>query len=491
MRQERKEIDLADEASSDVRQGQREERALNPGKSLERKAHIFEAPFRLYERLGSTFDIDRISRLLLMTLSEQLDLKTVSIYLCAPDRTEFGLVHSLGTGSDALPASISAASGFARWLKAEDGLMFIDRYYTSGGEPGVDEVAVLTSLEKIGFSYASFLENDGEDLGILFFSSRTGSRSFDEFDRECLRMLVRVGAITIKNALRFHQLKRYRESSEQFARVKSEYMGENSVHLKTALSVLKSSLWSIESDGPGNAIMVDMARDATVRMESSLSSFLALVDAGMEDTPLDLERTDLSVVLEDCLREYIPELEEKSVTVRMKDGLAGREVFLDPSRIMVVVRNIVDNALQAVGRGGQLVVDTRVAASMPSLEDGIQLQDWNLCEGEMAEEKSALRDRDEHRRFESISEEISFQRSIEQSYAVISIEDNGIGIPESEIRTISQPFRKIHCPLEGDSGRPGIGLSVAQNIVACHGGMIFCRSEVGKGSSFSIWLPLD
>ncbi|MBU8921682.1 MAG: hypothetical protein KOO63_07660 [Bacteroidales bacterium] len=491
MGQEREQIKVADETSSSTGPDQREERVRKLEKSLERKAYIFEALFRLYERLGATFDIDLISRLLLMTLSGQLGLEAVSIYLAAPDRTIFGLTHSLGTGSVKLPDSINAMSGFVRWLRSENGLVFIDRYYSSGEKPGVDEIEVLTDLEKAGFSFASFIENDGEDLGVLFFSSRTGSRGFDEFDKECLRMFMRVGAITIKNALRFHQSERYRESGEQFAKVKSEYMGENSVHLKTSLSVLKSSLWSIESDGPGNAIMVDMARDAVVRMESSLNSFLALVDAGIEDTPLDLERTDLSSVIEDCLREYIPELEEKSVTVRMKDGLAGRGVFLDPSRIMVVLRNMVDNALQAVGRGGQIAVNTRIVESGPLLEDGIQLQDWNLCEGDTPRRESAERSQDEFVQLESISEEISFQRSIEQSYAVISIEDNGIGIPESEIGTLSMPFQKIHCPLEGDSGRPGIGLSVAQNIVAGHGGMILCRSEVGKGSTFSVWIPLD
>ena len=54
-----------------------------------------------------------------------------------------------------------------------------------------------------------------------------------------------------------------------------------------------------------------------------------------------------TILIEDCLREYIPEFEEKSVTVRVKDGLGGRVVFMDPSRIMVVVRNIVDNSTVA------------------------------------------------------------------------------------------------------------------------------------------------
>jgi signal transduction histidine kinase len=491
MSQDREKINVADEVSDTAGPDQREEKVRKLEKSLEQKASIFEASVRLYERLGSTFDIDRISRLLLMTLSEQIGLEAVSLYLAVPDKTEFGLSHSLGVDSDLLPCSIGFGSDFSRWLKAEKGMLFIDRYFASVPEPSEDEVAMLTTLGKAGFSYASFIENDGDDLGILFFSSRSENRAFDESDKECLRMFMRAGAITIKNALRFHQSERYRERSEQFARVKSEYMGENSVHLKTALSVLKSSLWSIESDGPGNAIMVDMARDATTSMESSLNSFLALVDAGMEDTPLDLERADLASVVEDCLREYIPELEEKSVTVKLKDGLAGREVFLDPSRIMVVVRNIVDNALQAVSRGGLLIVDIRMIGSGPSSEDGIQLQDWNLNECEIAREETVESSHDEYRQLESISEEISFQKSIEQSYAVISIEDNGIGIPESEIRSISQPFRKIHCPIDGDSGRPGIGLSVAQNIVAGHGGVILCRSEIGKGTKFSVWLPLD
>jgi signal transduction histidine kinase len=36
-----------------------------------------------------------------------------------------------------------------------------------------------------------------------------------------------------------------------------------------------------------------------------------------------------------------------------------------------------------------------------------------------------------------------------------------------------------------------IGLSVAERIVAGHGGKIFCKSEPGRGARFSIWLPLE
>jgi signal transduction histidine kinase len=69
-------------------------------------------------------------------------------------------------------------------------------------------------------------------------------------------------------------------------------------------------------------------------------------------------------------------------------------------------------------------------------------------------------------------------------WAVIQVSDTGRGIPPERLPTIFQPYHSSR------SGGTGLGLATAKKIVAAHGGTIAVHSEVGKGTSFTIELPL-
>jgi two-component system, OmpR family, sensor histidine kinase MtrB len=77
----------------------------------------------------------------------------------------------------------------------------------------------------------------------------------------------------------------------------------------------------------------------------------------------------------------------------------------------------------------------------------------------------------------------------ERSEAVVSVSDEGIGIPSEEREKIFEPFRRTRRSRELVPGM-GLGLSVARKIVAGHGGTLEVESRVGVGSTFRIRLPL-
>ncbi len=71
----------------------------------------------------------------------------------------------------------------------------------------------------------------------------------------------------------------------------------------------------------------------------------------------------------------------------------------------------------------------------------------------------------------------------------ISVEDNGIGMPESVISNLFQKFYRSHRSRETVPGT-GIGLYISKAIVESHGGTISVQSEDGKGSTFTVSLPI-
>ena len=73
----------------------------------------------------------------------------------------------------------------------------------------------------------------------------------------------------------------------------------------------------------------------------------------------------------------------------------------------------------------------------------------------------------------------------------IGVEDHGDGIPPDEQRGIFCQFVRGSSALARHVKGTGIGLTMAQQIVTAHGGRLDLRSEVGRGSTFTIWLPCD
>jgi heavy metal sensor kinase len=84
---------------------------------------------------------------------------------------------------------------------------------------------------------------------------------------------------------------------------------------------------------------------------------------------------------------------------------------------------------------------------------------------------------------------VSVQR--EGGAAVVSVSDTGIGIPAEDLPRIFDRFYQVDKARSRiDGGGSGLGLAISKNIAEAHGGRIEVQSEVGKGSIFSIFLPL-
>ena len=78
----------------------------------------------------------------------------------------------------------------------------------------------------------------------------------------------------------------------------------------------------------------------------------------------------------------------------------------------------------------------------------------------------------------------------ENNKALIEVIDTGIGIPEHEQKLIFDRFYQVNKARSRDRGGSGLGLAIAKAITVAHQGKIKVKSELGKGSIFTVYLPL-
>ena len=459
--------------------------------NLERQNITFDALFRLFEKLGTTFDVKKIVRLFLMTLMGQLKVKRVSLYLILPGKNVMELYHSIGCGNPEKLPNMRTDAAIVRWLQTCEDPIRLDDFFMTADSTTDGEKELLGLFRQEGFSYAITLTDQEDLVGVLLYSGQVTGEDFNDFENELLKLLVRVATITIKNAWLYQMAVLSKLELEKFTQVKKEFISHTSHELRTPLTVLKSALWSIEPDEVGGGVMVDMAKDAVLRLQNKVQYLLSLNDIELNKMHFNMELTDVTSLFEDTLREVIPELEEKSIKVNFDDRTYFRKVRIDAGKIKVVLQSIIGNAIDSIDRGGNIDISASLSDADPTEDEGIEIGDWDRSYDERFESGLFTSATEEASGVDACVEGTSFQRGIDSSYLVVRIKDDGIGIPPEEIKTLSEPFKRASNSVLRNVKGLGIGLSVSQKIIVGHGGKIFCSSTEGEGAEFSIWLPVN
>ena len=219
------------------------------------------------------------------------------------------------------------------------------------------------------------------------------------------------------------------------------FTADASHELKTPLTVLKGE------------IEVGLKRDRAVEeykrilsscleevdhMSRIVDDLLTLARADMGALELRRERVDLGEVAEDVWRSLQRMAEEKGLKFSLaRDGEVP--VWGDRDRLRQLVVNLVDNALKYTPSGGEVV-----------LKVGRQ-----------------------------------------DALALLSVKDTGEGIPPEDQEKVFERFYRVDKARSREKGGTGLGLSICKWIAEAHGGRIWLKSEIGRGSTFTVELPLS
>lgn len=172
-----------------------------------------------------------------------------------------------------------------------------------------------------------------------------------------------------------------------------------------------------------------VAKGEIRRLDYIITEFLG----ALRPTTPKIQAASLNEVVRETVELLGPELEGRGLHVRLKLASHLPNAPLDPGQIKQALVNVVKNAMQATGRGGDLSVQTGTAS------DGV----W------------------------------------------VSVIDTGAGMSPEQLKRVFEPF------FTTKKKGTGLGLMIVQRIVRDHGGRIDIDSRSGEGTSFRIWLPLS
>jgi two-component system sensor histidine kinase VicK len=95
-------------------------------------------------------------------------------------------------------------------------------------------------------------------------------------------------------------------------------------------------------------------------------------------------------------------------------------------------------------------------------------------------------------KFTDIGGEIEIAaRVLSNSEIILGIKDSGIGIPPDELELIFDKYRQVVGGQNSSDRGTGLGLAICKKIIEAHGGRIWAESELGRGSTFYVSLPLQ
>jgi two-component system phosphate regulon sensor histidine kinase PhoR len=176
----------------------------------------------------------------------------------------------------------------------------------------------------------------------------------------------------------------------------------------------------------------------TVRLQRLVEALLNFGRMEAGASQYRFEELDAARLVHSVAAEFEPQIAGHGRHIELTGAESGCRIEADPEAMSVALRNLVDNAL-------------KYSPGQPAV--------W-------------------------------IEWGVDREFVAIRVRDRGAGIAASERKAIFRRFVRGHAAVEGNVKGSGVGLAMVRHIVAAHGGAITVDSEPGRGSTFTMLLPV-
>jgi PAS domain S-box-containing protein len=365
-------------------------------------------------------------------------------------------------------------NGPAKMLSLSEGV-FVD--IIRKGEAQI--VTDIASLGEVGNAFkrkniSSFIAapivGTRKTYGIMLVAAKEGG-SFAQIDAEFLTMISRIVGAAVENALLYKDVleksKELEDSNEQLSisktwleeanaqlvqvnqqledasRLKSQFLANMSHELRTPLNSII---------GFTNLILTDETQPLTSEQKEGLEivlrnakNLLSLINDILDLSKIEAgrmtispEEFDIAAIVKDALMIVEPLVGNKPVRLLYEIDPSIPLLHSDSSRLKQIVLNLLSNAVKFTDEGHVKVT----------------------------------------------------VRTVENNFISLDVEDTGAGIPAEYLELVFEEFRQLDGSSTRKHGGTGLGLAISRKLAHMLGGDLTVRSEVGKGSTFTLTLPI-
>ena len=284
------------------------------------------------------------------------------------------------------------------------------------------------------------LRTEAATIGVVLAINRPDGFVPEEAD--AMTSFADAASLLIQHARLYAELTGTVEELRRASRLKDHFLQNVNHELRTPLTSIVAWLDLFHEDSLDKTTLrrgVRQMRQSSRALLSLIDDLLDLARVDRGGMSLELKPVSLGEVVHRSLDTVRPMAEARGVTMILAPlPEAMPLVRADPLRVQQVLWNLLANAIKFTSPHGRVIV-----------------------------------------RVERESERY-----------LVSVEDDGIGIPESDLPHIFERFRQVDGSATRRYAGMGIGLSLARSLVELHGGAITAESIVGQGSRFTFTLPI-
>ncbi|HET6761244.1 MAG TPA: ATP-binding protein [Gemmatimonadaceae bacterium] len=248
-----------------------------------------------------------------------------------------------------------------------------------------------------------------------------------------------------------------RLEAEAASRAKSEFLAIMSHELRTPLNAVVgySELMELGISGP----VTDQMREQIGRIRMSATHLLGLVNDILDLAKVEAGRLQVTSgpcsaagTIAAAIALIQPQAAARGLELTVLPGPEPSPIFRgDDERVRQILVNLLSNAVKFTSHGGRITVE---CASSRTPDPDTRLQP-------------------------------------SRSYVSFRVTDTGAGIPEEKLMSIFDPFVQAESGHARSREGSGLGLTISRRLARLMGGDLTVRSEVGKGSTFTLWVPAD
>jgi signal transduction histidine kinase len=399
----------------------------------EQLAHLIEVSVRL----NSTLNLDELLQFIIRSATEILDCESVSILLY--DEKKARLIFAAASGSD----SKQLAETPVPLGNSLAGTIFRENKAISLSDVQQDARHYQTVAKHVGFEVKNLLgvpmRIKEKPTGVIeALNKRNGN--FDESDADILAVIASQAAVAIHNARLVKALQDAYNELRAADQLKANFLALASHELRTPLGIIIGYATFLQQESPGDL------SDHAKQVLNAAMQMRALVDAM---TNMDKLRSSemimhrLVVPVQQILLAAYNDVKKLSGAKSQQVALEMKEtpilIKCDPEKLKSAFIHLLDNAVRFTPERGKITLGANPQSN-----------------GEV----------------------------------LIWVQDNGIGIPQSELKKIFTEFYQVEPHTTRTHGGMGVGLSIAKGLIEAHAGKIWAESPgPGKGAIFKVLLP--